>query len=446
MQITQHNIDALNAEIKVEIVPADYSDLVEKSLKDYRKKMQMPGFRPGHVPASLVKQRYGKAVLAEEINKVLQDAIYKHIADNKLPVLGNPLPKGENEVGNWDQPENFTFTYEIGLAPEINVELNDNITLEYALVDVNEELVNRQVRDYGRRFGKMSEPEQSSEEDLIDVLIESPEGQGSIHSNSTVTIEEIKDETTRKSLIGLKKGDQVSVNPHHLHADHEALSKMLGITHHDLHHLEGNVTLTINAVHHIEPTEWNQELFDKLFPEGTVTNEDEMRAKVKENMTQVFGRDSDWMFKRTAARQLVNHFNPALPDAFMKKWIAMSNEKPLSPEQIEAEYPSYSQGLRWQLLETSIIEKNEIKVTMEEAMEHVKGQYSERFAQYGLPVDDERLEQMAKELLAKREEAKNVYDLLFENKVMTLVKEKCNIQEVTIAFDEFLHRAQHMQG
>ena len=162
MQITQHNIDALNAEIKVEIVPADYSALVEKSLKDYRKKMQMPGFRPGHVPASLVKQRYGKAVLAEEINKVLQDAIYKHIADNKLPVLGNPLPKGEDEVGNWDQPENFTFTYEIGLAPEINVELNDNITLEYALVDVNEELVNRQVIDYGRRFGKMSEPEQSS--------------------------------------------------------------------------------------------------------------------------------------------------------------------------------------------------------------------------------------------------------------------------------------------
>jgi trigger factor len=210
--------------------------------------------------------------------------------------------------------------------------------------------------------------------------------------------------------------------------------------------LEGNVTLTVNAVHHIEAAEWTQELFDKLFPEASVTNEEEMKAKVKENMTQVFSKDSHWMFKRTAARQLVDHFNPALPDAFMKRWIAMSNEKPLSPEQIEAEYPMYSQGLRWQLLETSIIEKNEIKVTMDEAIAHVKGQYTERFAQYGIPVEDDQLEQMAKELLAKKEEAKNVYDLLFEDKVMRVVKEKCKIKEVVVPFDEFLHRAQHMQG
>jgi trigger factor len=445
MQITQHNIDALNAEIKVEIVPADYSDLVEKSLKDYRKKMQMPGFRPGHVPASLVKQRYGKAVLAEEINKVLQDAIYKHIADNKLPVLGNPLPKGEDEVGNWDQPENFTFTYEIGLAPEISVDLNDKIELELALIDVNEELVNRQIKDYGKRFGKMSEPEQSGSDDLLDVHIHG-ENEPKINANSTITIEDVKDSDTQNSLIGLKKGDTVTVNPHHLNHDHEALAKMLGITHHDLHHLEGNVTLTVNAVHHIEAAEWTQDLFDKLFPEASVTNEEEMKAKVKENMTQVFSKDSHWMFKRTAARQLVDHFNPALPDAFMKRWIAMSNEKPLSPEQIEAEYPMYSQGLRWQLLETSIIEKNEIKVTMDEAIAHVKGQYAERFAQYGIPVEDDRLEQMAKELLAKKEEAKNVYDLLFEDKVMHVVKEKCKIKEVVVPFDEFLHRAQHMQG
>lgn len=445
MQITQHNIDTLNAEIKVEIVPSDYAHLVEKSLKDYRKKMQMPGFRPGHVPASLVKQRYGKAVLAEEINKVLQDAIYKHIADNKLPVLGNPLPKGEDEVGNWDNPENFTFSYEIGLAPEINVDLNDNIELEYAVIDINDELINRQIKDYGKRFGKMSEPEQSGADDLLDVHIQG-EGDHAVNANSTITIEDVKESSTQKSLIGLKKGDVVTVNPHHLNSDHEALAKMLGITHHDLHHLEGNVTLTVNAVHHIEPAEWNQELYDKLFPEGTVTNEEEMKAKVKENMTQVFSKDSHWMFKRTAARQLVNHFNPALPDAFMKKWIAMSNEKPLSPEQIEVEYPSYSQGLRWQLIETSIIEKNEIKVTMDEAIEHVKGQYAERFAQYGIPVEADRLEQMAKELLAKKEEAKNVYDLLFEDKVMHLVKEKCKIKEVLVPFDEFLHRAQHMQG
>jgi trigger factor len=170
-----------------------------------------------------------------------------------------------------------------------------------------------------------------------------------------------------------------------------------------------------------------------------------MRAKVRENMEEVFGRDSHWMFKRSAAKQLVESLNPSLPDAFMKKWIGMSNEKPLTEEQIEAEYPAYSHGLRWQLIESSIIEKNEIKVTVDEAVAHVKQQYADRFAQYGLPVEDAQLESMAKELLAKREEAKNVYDLLFEDKVMELIKSTCSVKDVKIPFDEFLHKAQHMQ-
>ena len=429
MQITQQNLDALNAEITVQIVPADYEPQVEKSLKDYRKKMQMPGFRPGHVPASVVKQRYGKAILAEEINKVLQDAIYKHIADNKLPVLGNPLPKAEGEIGDWENPSDFTFIYEIGLAPSIDVELNDKMKFDYFVVDVDDKLIDKQVRDYGRRFGKMSNPETSGAEDLLDVRVQSVDKdgnvvEGGIDNNSTITIEDVTDKKVQKQLVGLKKDDAVVVDPMLLSGDHEAIARTLGITHHDLHHFEGQVKLTVNNIHHVEMAEFNQELFDKLFPAGTVTSVDEMRAKVRENMQEVFGKDSNWMFKRSAASHLVETLNPALPDAFMKKWIAMSNEKPLTEEQIEAEYPAYSHGLRWQLIETSIIEKNEIKVTVDEAVDHVKKQYAERFAQYGLPVEDAQLESMAKELLAKREEAKNVYDVLFEDKVIEVVKSK----------------------
>ncbi|MBM3428379.1 MAG: trigger factor [Bacteroidetes bacterium] len=449
MQITQQNLDALNAEITVQIVPADYEPQVEKSLKDYRKKMQMPGFRPGHVPASVVKQRYGKAILAEEINKALQDAIYKHIADNKLPVLGNPLPKADGEIGDWENPSDFTFIYEIGLAPSIEVELNDKMKFEYFVVDVDDKLIDKQVRDYGRRFGKMSNPETSGAEDLLDVRVQSVDKdgnvvEGGIDNNSTITIEDVKDKKVQKQLVGLKKDDSVVVDPMLLSGDHEAIARALGITRHDLHHFEGQVKLTVNNIHHVEMAEFNQELFDKLFPAGTVTSVDEMRAKVRENMQEVFGKDSNWMFKRSAASQLVETLNPALPDAFMKKWIAMSNEKPLTEEQIEAEYPAYSHGLRWQLIETSIIEKNEIKVTVDEAVDHVKKQYAERFAQYGLPVEDAQLESMAKELLAKREEAKNVYDVLFEDKVIEVVKSKCKVNEVKISFDEFLHKAQHM--
>jgi trigger factor len=320
---------------------------------------------------------------------------------------------------------------------------------EYFVVDVDDKLIDKQVRDYGRRFGKMSNPEKSGAEDLLDVRVQAVDKdgnviEGGIDNNSTITIEDVTDKKVQKQLIGLKNEDTVVVNPMLLSGDHEAIARTLGITHHDLHHFEGEVKLTVNNIHHVEMAEFNQELFDKLFPAGTVTSVDEMRAKVRENMQEVFSKDSNWMFKRSAASQLVEALNPALPDAFMKKWIAMSNEKPLTEEQIEAEYPAYSHGLRWQLIETSIIEKNEIKVTVDEAVAHVKQQYADRFAQYGLPVDDAQVESMAKELLAKREEAKNVYDVLFEDKVIEVVKSKCKVNEVKIAFDEFLHKAQHM--
>ncbi len=167
MQISQNNIDALNAEIKIDITAADYAPAVEKSLKNYRKNMQMPGFRPGHVPASVVKQRYGKAVLAEEINKMLQDAVYKHISENKLPVLGNPIPKEGDDVGDWDNPGDFSFTYEMGLAPEIEVNMDKKMKFDFQVIDVNDKLIDKQVRDYGRRFGKMSNPEKSGAEDLL---------------------------------------------------------------------------------------------------------------------------------------------------------------------------------------------------------------------------------------------------------------------------------------
>jgi trigger factor len=449
MQISQNNIDALNAEIKIDITAADYAPAVEKSLKNYRKNMQMPGFRPGHVPASVVKQRYGKAVLAEEINKMLQDAVYKHISENKLPVLGNPIPKEGDDVGDWDNPGDFSFTYEMGLAPEIEVNLDKKMKFDFTVIDVNDKLIDKQVRDYGRRFGKMSNPEKSGAEDLMDITVKAVDAdgkviEGGINNNATVTIEDVTDAKTLKQLVGLSKEDTVVVNPHHLTADHEALARLLGITHHDLHHFEGNVQLTINNIHHVEVAEFNQELYDKLFPAGTVTNTEEMREKVRENMTEVFARDANWMFKRTAARQISEAINPSLPDAFMKRWIALSNEKPLTEEQVEAEYPTYAEGLKWQLIESKIIEKNEIKVTMEEAVDHLKKQYAERFAQYGLPVEDDRLEAMAKELLAKREEAKNVYDLLFEDKVMEFIKANCTINEVKLPFEEFLHKAQHM--
>ena len=449
MNIVQNNIDALNAELTIQLEPKDYSDRYEKALKDYKKKANIPGFRPGHVPTSLIKQRFGKSLLAEEINNVLQDAIYTYINEQKLNVLGNPLPKNtDEEVGNWDNPGDFKFIYELGLAPEFDLNLNESQSFDYYKVDVNQELIDRQMKDLARRYGKLSSPEVSEAEDMLMVALAelNPDGsvkEGGITSKTTVTIEYIKDEATKKSLVGLKANDVVTVNPHNLSSNHEDLAQMLGVTHNDVHDLASSFQMTVNEVRRMEAAELNQELFDKLFGEGTISSEAEMRERVKADLEKMFSRDSDWMFKREFVKEIVARVNPTLPDAFLKRWIAMTNEKPISEDVLEAEYPNYSGGLRWQLIENKIIRENDIKVTVEDAMAHVKNLMSERYAQYGMNLEEEQLNDLAKKTLANREEAQNVYDFLYEDKVVALVKSKCTIVEKPLSYDEFVHRVQH---
>lgn len=448
MNIVKNNIDALNAELSIHIEPADYTERYEKALKDYRKKANIPGFRPGHVPVSLIKQRFGKALLADEINHMLQDAIYKFINEQKLNVLGNPIPKEDEEVGSWDNPADFKFTYELGLAPEFDVTLDKSQSFDYYRVDVNDELINRQVKDLARRYGKLSNPEVSEAEDMLMVNLEqlNDEGailEGGINSKTTVTIEYIKDADLKKSLTGLKKDDTLNVNPHLLSSNHEDLAQMLGITHDAVHHLGGLFKLTVTDIRRMEPAEMNAELFDKLFGEGTVTSEAEMRERVKADLEKMFERDSDWLFKREFVKTIVERLNPSLPDAFLKRWIQLANEKPVTPETVEAEYPSYAGGLRWQLIENKIIRDNEIKVTMEEANAHVKTLLSERYAQYGMNLEEEQLEELAKKTLSNREEVQNVYDFLYENAVVELVKQNCTLNEIKLSYDDFVHRVQH---
>lgn len=449
MNIEQTTLSPLNAELTIHVQPTDYNERYEKALKDYRKRANIPGFRPGNVPVSLIKQRFGKALLAEEINTVLQDAIFNYIQDKKLNVLGNPLPKASDEVGDWDQPADFKFTYELGLAPEIDVQLDKNQSFTYRKVQVDGTLIDRQVKDLARRFGQLSAPEITEGEDMVigEFREQNADGSlkdGGIFSTSTVSVEYIKDEATRASLVGLKVGDKVSVDPHKLNTNHEDLAKMLSITHHDVHHLNSTFEFTVTDVKRMAPHELNQELFDKLYGEGTITSAEAMRERVKGELEEMFARDSDWLFKREFSRALVERINIELPDAFLKRWIVMTNEKPVTEEAVEAEYPAYAAGLRWQLVENQIVTKYELRVTFEEAQQYVKDQLASQWKQYGLPIDDEMLNQYAKSTLGDKEQSRNIYNALYETKILQLVKENCSLEEIEMAYDDFVHYVQHM--
>lgn len=449
MQIERNDIDSLNAELSISIAPADYTERVETAIKKYKKNAQIPGFRPGHVPATLIRQRYGKSILAEEINSMLQDKIDGYIRENKIQILGSPMPASQDqEVGNWDNPGDFRFKYQLGLAPEFDVDLNSSITFDYYKVIVEDTLIDRQVKDMARRFGSLHTPDTSAADDMLMVKLEELDTngelkEGGISSETTISIEYISDEATKASLTGIAKDAQLTVNPHHLSANHEDLAKMLGITHEELHNLQGMFRLTVTDVKRMVPHALDQELFDKVFAGGDVTTEEQMRDRVKSDLEIMFSRDSDYVFKREMSAKLRKMINPSLPDEFLKRFIRLTNEKPITDEILEREYPVYADQLRWDLIESKILGKYNIQVTYDELKSHVKADYASRFAQYGIPVDDARLEEMAREVLSKKDELRNIYAFLQEEKIAVLVKEKCTLNTIDLSYDAFVSKVQH---
>ena len=251
MDIVQEQVDALNAVLKIKLSPEDYKPKYEEALKTARKQVSIPGFRPGNVPMSVVKKQYGKSMLADEINKVLQDAIQKHIQDNELQVLGNPLPIGnEEQEGDWDNPTDFNFEYELGIAPDIDLKL-DKKKATYFTINVDNKLIDQQIEDLGKRYGTLSEPAVAGDSDLLMgtfVQLDSSGEilEGGIMNDGTMSLEFIEDKKTKKSLAGCKKGDVIVVDPHKVSKGHDDLGKMLGISHEEVHHLEGNFNFKVN--------------------------------------------------------------------------------------------------------------------------------------------------------------------------------------------------------
>ena len=319
---------------------------------------------------------------------------------------------------------------------------------DYYKVNIDDAIIDRQVKDLARRYGKMSDPTISEAEDMLMVELSEMEAEGMVKEGgitniTTVSIEFVKDLATRASLVGLSVGGVVEIDPHNLTENHEDLAKMLGVAHHDVHHLTSKFQLKVNEVKRIEPHVMDQELFDKLYGPGEISAEAEMREKVKSDLEVMFARDSDFLFKREFAKKITASIDPKLPDAFLKRYIQITNEKPVTEEMVEHDYPFYAAQLRWELIEGKIIRKYALRVSQEDAIAHVKQVLASRYAQYGLPMQDEMLVEFAKQTLAKKEEAKNVYDFLYEEKLIELAKEKCSLNVIEIDHEEFIRKVQH---
>lgn len=446
MNITQENIDELNAVLKVKVVADDYLPKVESALKAHQKKAAVPGFRPGKVPTGMIRKMYGKSILVDEINKLLNDSLYRYLHENKIEVLGNPLPKTDTPI-DWDNQKDFEFLYEMGLAPKFNVDLSAKDKFTYKTVKIDEELVNKYITDVAKRYGKVEQVEVSTADDLItgDFVELDANGEilpGGVFKTGSLFLERVKDEQTKNQLIGVKKDDKITLQGDKIFDKPADLAALLGLDAATAANFKSKLQLTVKSVSRLTPADITQDFFNKIYGEGVVNSEEEFRAKVRQELSAIFVNDSERKFYNDVVEHLMNKINFNLPEDFLKRWIMAVNEKPVTREQVDAEFENYAKGLKWQLIENKIIKENNIQVTKEEVIDHTKELIVQQFGKYNpVPMEDEELNQTAQRVLANEEEAKKLYEKLYGQKVLDLFKSKFTIENQELSHDDFFKTA-----
>jgi trigger factor len=438
MNITKKDIDSLNAVVTVEISKDDYSEKVNKILNDYRKNANIPGFRKGHVPMGMVKKQYGKAVLVEEVNKLLQDKLHAFLTEEKLDVLGNPLPKNETEI-NWDA-DDFSFEFDLGLAPEFEVDLKGMKPITHYKIVADDTMLDNQVKTIRKQYGKLISKDTVEKGDEITGTFTSEEKE--IEKSTTIDIENIKGKKQTNSLLGAKVGDTVTLKTKGMFADDHDLQKHLGVSHDDAHGLDIEVNFKIEEVNTREMAELNQELFDKLFGEGVVTSEKELKEKIKEDAEKQFEQQSDQKLLNDVVEALIENTKFELPDAFLERWIQNSGEKPMTEDEAKVEYERSKKGLRYQLIEGKLRAEHNLQVTFDELKAYTKEMIKGQMAQFGqTDPSEEELDTISARIMSNEEEVKRLSEQLNTNKLLQFFKENAKLKRKEITYDTFIKEA-----
>ncbi len=446
MKITRQEIDAQNGVLKVEITAADYQNKVKAALDKYRKTAKIPGFRPGHVPAGLIQKQYGKSVLLEELNKITNDAIYRYVLDEKLELLGNPLPIENGVEGSFDAPQDFTFSYEIGYSPAFELPISAKTKMEYNTVKIDKKLLDKQTEDLRRRYGKLISSAEVSDKDMVMGKFEELDAngvkEGGISHSTTISMEFLENKKGSKLLIGKKINDAFELDLTLVSKGPEDAAAMLGIAPEAYAELDAKFQFTVNDIKRMEMAELNEELFQKLFGDEVKT-EAEMNQRIEADLARMFEEDADRLFTKKVFDMLLSETKMSFPEAFLKRWIKSSSEKPVSDEDLEREFDAYLNSLKWQLIQTKIFKDNNIQLTNEEVINFTKSLVIGNYAQYGLPApDDAELTETAQRLLQNKEQANGIYDRLAEGKLTAYFKSIVSMSKKELAYDDFVALAQ----
>ena len=445
MNITQESTGELTAIVKIELAREDYDNQVTKVLKDYQRKASMPGFRPGKVPMGIVKKMYGKAVLADEVNKIISEGLNNYLEENKVKTLGHPLPNIEKqEMIDFDHQESFDFYFDIAMQPEITLELSDKIKMDYFRIRVDDESIDKYIEDLRKRNGQPVNPEKSEEGDILRGKIAELAGDGEIKADgitheTSIGVDFIKNKTIKKKFIGAAKDDKIIFNPLKATDSAADTASMLGIPAAEAENIKSEFAFTVESITRFEPAVLDESFYAQVFPGESFADVKAFRERLGKELEISFSKESDRLFMRQTADRLIDTTNIALPDDFMKRWLQESGESQVSTEDIEKHYDEYARALRWQLIESKLVTDNNIRVTPDDVREQIMSYF-----QVPGDADEEmkgRINDIANNIMQNEEEVKRIYDQLLDTRMRDLLKSSIKLKDKEVSYDEFIKLA-----
>jgi trigger factor len=435
MNVTRKNTDDLNAVLTVDVYKSHYLHKIETQLKDYQKKADLPGFRKGAVPMSIIEKKYRQPLLLEEVNKTIQESLTKYLQAEKLDLLGNPIPVVV-ENRDWDA-EKYEFEFEIGLAPKFEIDLENLKDLTLYKIIADEKMLDEQLIRMQKQYGKMSASATFEKGNDVSGTFRNEEM--AIDSPAQISLDVFKEVATEELFLGKKVGDVVTLNTKGLFADDHQLMDFLKVSHDQVHGLEIDVEYTIEEINSTEPAELNQELFDKLFGEGTVSSIEEVKAKIKEDAEKQFEGQANQKFLNDVTEGLLSTTKFELPATFLKKWIQTAGEKQLTPEEAEVEYARSESGLRYQLIESKVMSNNNLQINFEELKAYAAEMIKMQMAQFGqMDPTTADIDGIVARVLGNQEEVKRLSDQVMSEKMLALYKSKVNADTKELNYQEFV--------
>ena len=438
MQITRTDVDALNAKVAISIEQVDFTSKVETILKDYKKNANIPGFRKGHVPMGMIKKQYETAVMAEEVNKLLQESLTNYIQEEKLELLGNPLPVIQDEI-DW-KAEQLSFEFELGFAPNVDVNIKGKKAITQFQIEADKKMIDEQLNYLQKQYGKLEA--QSSIDEGFELTLSIINEEAAINTTPTIEFDQFKGKKNKDALKAAKLNEAITVKTKGLFTEDHITARALGVTADALADIPAEVSLTVTEANKRILAELDQELFDKLYEPGTVKNVTELKAKIKDGIEKQFVQQTDQKLLNDVTESLIDATKFDLPKEFLIRWLQNSGEQPLTEEEAIEEYNKSEKGIRYQLIEGSLIKNHDLQVKFEELQSFAKDMIKQQMAQYGqLNPADKELDDIAVRIFSNQEETKRLSDQLMSQKLLEFYKENANLKLKKVNYEAFVKEA-----